>query len=92
MIICPACGNEMRYRSGVKNGKSYEFYGCSKYPSCTEIVEIEDAHKYDDGVKGTPIWELPMEEQTERIRKSYISEGYSWTDANYIADKWEEED
>ncbi|MEK4271802.1 topoisomerase DNA-binding C4 zinc finger domain-containing protein [Paenibacillus sp. FSL R7-0026] len=92
MIICPKCKNSMNYKSGTNNGRSYEFYGCSTYPSCTQIVEIKDAHKYDNGEKSTPIWELPMEEQKERIRNSFRSEGLSWDEANYLADRWEKED
>lgn len=93
MIICPKCKSPMNYKSGTSdNGRPYEFYGCSAFPSCRQTVEMEDAHKYDNGEKGTPIWELPMEKQKERIRDSYRGDGWSLKDANDIADNWEKDD
>jgi DNA topoisomerase-1 len=35
--ICPTCGKAMIRRVGKgKNGKPYDFWGCSGYPDCTE--------------------------------------------------------
>jgi len=62
LIICPSCNSRMIYKNGTsEEGRKYEFYGCSKYPSCTCTVKIEDADKHDNGEKGTP-----MEKQKDR--------------------------
>jgi DNA topoisomerase-1 len=37
--ICPACGKPMLHRTGKgKNGKPYDFWGCSGWPECKETL------------------------------------------------------
>ena len=44
MPKCPSCGSDMR----IRNGKYGEFWGCSKYPNCTQTVSLDDVdEKFD---------------------------------------------
>lgn len=43
-VYCPSCGKEMIER----RGKYGPFYGCSTYPRCRKVVNIDDAHKYSE--------------------------------------------
>jgi DNA topoisomerase-1 len=37
--VCPKCGKPMRRRVGTaKNGKGYDFWGCSGWPECKETL------------------------------------------------------
>jgi DNA topoisomerase-3 len=43
VCYCPACGKPMLRRKGNgKNGKAYDFWGCSNYPAC--MVKLDDDH------------------------------------------------
>ena len=45
-LICPRCNGELKLRNG-KNGK---FYGCSNYPKCRYIQNIEKPIESDNQV------------------------------------------
>ncbi len=36
---CPACGSGMRLR----HGKYGDFYGCSRFPACTQTLKVNTA-------------------------------------------------
>ena len=41
-IICPKCGAKMLLRKAKKGAnKGKEFYGCSNYPKCHKIIDID---------------------------------------------------
>lgn len=87
MIICPRCGNQMRYRLGDNSKGHYEFYGCSTYPHCRQTVNVDDAYQYDDGKPQTPV-ERSDDEEAENIRDTLLSEGSSWEEAEYARHMW----
>jgi len=42
-ILCPKCGASMVLRTAAKgNNKGKQFYGCSNFPKCREIVHIAE--------------------------------------------------
>lgn len=42
---CPRCGNKMVLRTAKRGRyKGKQFYGCSNYPDCREIVDLNDVH------------------------------------------------
>lgn len=91
MIKCPSCGNPMCYREGTSSkGRHYEFYGCSTYPTCSQIVEVEDASKYEDGQKHE-MPERTIEEEACDLRDILLKEGHSWEDADYARHMWEKD-
>lgn len=89
MIICPKCGRHMVLRQ--RNKDNHEFYGCSGYPNCYSTINVEDAHKYDDGKKGD-LSELTIEEQGERIYGNMRNDGWNHEDANYARHMWEKDE
>ena len=91
MIICPECGRVMIYREGENNNRHYEFYGCSGYPyECTNTVSVNEAYRYDDGKKYESS-ERSIEEEAEGWRDALLKDGWSWEDAEYARNRWENE-
>lgn len=66
MIRCPICKSIMLYKNGESKGRKYEFYGCSRYPNCRGIVEMDELEKYDDGIQSNRI-EKTVEEEGDDV-------------------------
>lgn len=84
MIICPSCGNPMRYITGEKNGNKYEFFGCVDWPNCKRCVQVGDAQKYDDGIQP----KRTIEEEAADLRATLLSDGWSYAEASEAYKQW----
>lgn len=82
MIRCPICKSIMLYKNGESKGRKYEFYGCSRYPNCRGIVEMDELEKYDDGIQSNRI-EKTVEEEGDDVMNIFLSEGYDFEASAY---------
>ena len=46
-VVCPICGKPMY----IREGRFGQFYGCSGYPKCKGIVNIEKENKGNSKIK-----------------------------------------
>ena len=48
--LCPACGNRLILRTAKKGPNAgHQFYGCSNYPNCRYILNIDDLELIQNG-------------------------------------------